>query len=154
MDPKTFFSMAKGLAGDGKENTIHLPAPQNAYDRLLNNINRTGRPLLLVAAVAFFIWAIMDPTYFITVMAALKTTPDFVQTAILTVIALFGTGRVIQDIRKKHTVKQQIAAAAPVVEDPAKHGRFANTTETDLDDKGEMPVENSAISAWKSGKGK
>jgi hypothetical protein len=98
----------------------------------------------------------MDPTYFITVMAALKTTPDFVQTAILTVIALFGTGRVIQDIRKKHTVKQEIAAAAaaPVVEDPAKHGRFANTTETDLDDKGEMPVENSAISAWKSGEGK
>jgi len=154
MDPKTFFSMAKGLAGDGKENAIHLPVPQNAYDRLLNNINRTGRPLLLVGAVAFFIWAIMDPTYFITVMAALKTTPDFVQTAILTVIALFGTGRVIQDIRKRHTVKQQIAAAPPVVEDSAKHGRFANTTETDLDDKGEMPVENSAISAWKSGEGK
>ena len=153
MDPKTLLTMAKGMAS-GKGNAVELPVPQNAYDRLLNNINRTGRPLLLVGAVAFFIWAIMDPAYFIIVMAALKTTPEFVQTAILTVIALFGTGRVIQDIRKKHTVKQQIAAASPVVEDSAKHGRFANTTETDLDDKSEMPVENSAISAWKSGEGK
>jgi len=147
--------MAKGMAG-GKGNVVELPIPQNAYDRLLNNINRTGRPLLLVGAVAFFIWAIMDPAYFVTVMQAMKATPEFVQTAILTVIALFGTGRIINDIKKKQTVKQEAASSPePVADDPVKKGRFANITETDLDDKDPTPVENTTVTAWKkSGEGK
>ena len=98
MDPTKFLAMAKSLTNGKSTDTIELPFPVTFYDRILNNINSTGRPLLLVGAVAFFVWGIIDPDYFIRVMKAYATTPEFVSTAILMIIGLFGTGRIVRDV--------------------------------------------------------
>ena len=160
MDPTKFLTMAKSLTNGKGTDTIELPAPESSYDRLLNGINRTGRPLLLVGAVAFFIWGIVDPKYFVTVMKAYATTPEFVSTAILMIIGIFGTGRIVRDVKQKSVLKQKIADAEPVLteeekkkkaEDAIPERRFDNLKgdEEDLEEVVNIPPENSAIQAWK-----
>lgn len=73
------------------------------YDRFIDGINRLGRPLMLIGVIAFFAWAIIDPVYFVEVMTALASTPEFVATAILTIIGIFGTGRIINDMKGRST---------------------------------------------------
>ena len=163
MNPKMFLDMAKGLAGKGG-NSIELPAPQGWYDRLLNGINRTGRPLLLVAVIAFFWWAIRDTAGFIEVMKAFNTVPEWITTGVLMVIGIFGTGRIINDVRKKNTVMQEIGESmdAPASEPDAAPTVVVNVDRkfSNLDDENEevkedaeeiltAEPENDAISAWK-----
>ena len=158
MNPKIFLDMVKNATG-GKGGEVELPAPAGRYDRILNGINRTGRPLLLVAAIAFFGWGISDPEYFVTVMKAFKETPEFIATAILLVISIFGTGRIVSDIKKRSTVKQTVSASVETPEKSEKsEGRFNNLKDDDPEtvEAGEditlAPPENSAIDAWKKKK--
>ena len=148
----------KNATGD-KGGEIELPAPAGRYDRILNAINRTGRPLLLVAAMAFFAWGIMDPTYFVVVMKAFSETPEFIASAILMVIGIFGTGRIVGDFKKRATVKQTVSTSVETeVSAEVSEGRFNNLKDDDLDtiEAGEeivsMEPENSAIDAWKKKK--
>lgn len=166
MNPKIFLDMAKNLGGGKGGNTVELPAPQGWYDRLLNAINRTGRPLLLVAVIAFFWWGIHDPVRFVLVMKAFATTPEWITTAVLMVIGIFGTGRIIGDVKRKNTLTQQIPAAP--IDEPAAEisdrpvveinidGRFRNLDDNDtvvMEDAEEIrssDMENDAIAAWKN----
>ena len=165
MNPKLFLDMAKNLGGGKGGNTVELPTPQGWYDRLLNGINRTGRPLLLIAAIAFFWWGISDTENFVIVMEAFAKTPEWITTAILMVIGIFGTGRIINDVRKKNTVTQQMPE--PPKEEPAAELAERPTVELNIDRKfanldddnpeviedGEEIVnsepENDAIEEWK-----
>lgn len=146
-------------ATGGKGGDIELPTPTGRYDRILNGINRTGRPLLLVAAMAFFGWGIMDPEYFIVVMKAFAQTPEFIASAILMVIGIFGTGRIVGDIKKRATLKQTVSTSVETeVSTEVSEGRFNNLKDDDPDtiEAGEditlMEPENSAIDAWKKKK--
>ncbi len=165
MNPKIILDMAKNLGG-GKGGAIELPAPQGLYDRILNAINRTGRPLLLVSAIAFFWWGIRDPQYFVQVMEAFAKTPEWISTAVLMVIGIFGTGRIISDVKKKNTLVQNIAE--PPADEPAADISARPTIEINLerkfanldDDNPEVKEdaeeiltaepENDAIAAWKA----
>lgn len=164
MNPKTFLDLAKSFGG-GRGNVVELPAPQGPYDRILNAINRTGRPILLVSAIAFFWWGIANPSYFVTVMKAFATTPEWISTAVLMTIGIFGTGRIISDVKKKHTVMQEVSKPdeepqPELSERPSitvnVERRFAN-----LDDEREEVMEeaeeilnaepeNEAIAQWKA----
>lgn len=166
MNPKVFLDMAKNLGGGKGGNTVELPTPQGWYDRLLNGINRTGRPLLLIAAIAFFWWGIRDTEHFVVVMEAFAKTPDWITTAILLVISIFGTGRIINDVKRKNTVTQKIPEA-PADEPAAELGerptielnmerKFANLDDENpevIEDGEEIDnaePENDAIEAWKA----
>ncbi len=164
MNPKTVIDMLKNVSG-GKDGEFEIPAPRGTYDRILDGINRTGRPLLLVAAIAFFAWGIYDPTYFVIVMKAFGETPEFIATAILLVISIFGGGRIIGDFKKRAVVKQTISTTVEKEVDNetadavlSGDGRFANLDDnnTDVIENGEeiisMEPENSTIDAWKKGK--
>lgn len=154
MNPKIFLDMAKNLTGKGTDSAIELPTPQGWYDRLLNAINRLGRPLLLVSVVIFFIWGVIDPTHFVTVMKAYSETPEFVSTAILIIISLFGSGRIIQDVKKRQTMKVPPVEAPPTPvakpEGKLSDRRFDNLEDEDDDDLEDLPEENEAIEKWKS----
>lgn len=156
--------MIKNASGDSaqnQDNYIEMSEHRGLYDRILDGINRTGRPLLLVAAISFFAWGIYDPEYFVIVMKAFKETPEFIATAILLVISIFGGGRIIGDFKKRAVVKQTISTTVEkeVNDETAdailQEGRFANLDDnnTDVIDAGEeiasMEPENSAIDAWK-----
>lgn len=163
MNPKMILDMAKGLGG-GKGNVVELPAPTGLYDRILNAINRTGRPLLLIAVIAFFWWGISDPDRFVLVMEAFGKTPEWITTAVLMVIGIFGTGRIINDVRKKNTMMQEIgekmdgpeeeAAPAPAVVVNVDR-KFANLDDDNPEVKEDAEEimasepENDAIRAWK-----
>lgn len=165
MNPKVFLDMAKTLGG-GKGNVVELPTPQGWYDRLLNAINRLGRPLLLIATILFFIWGIRDPDHFIVVMKAFATTPEWIATAVLMSLGIFGTGRIIGDVKRKNTVTQQIPEAPfgephaelserPTVEINIER-RFANLDDDNpevIEDAEEIATaepDNDAIEAWKA----
>ena len=162
MNPKMIFDFAKGLGG-GKGNVVELPAPTSLYDRILNAINRTGRPLLLVAVIAFFWWGIRNPDHFTYVMDAFSKTPEWITTAVLMVIGIFGTGRIINDVKKKNTMMQEIAeteesepelADRPTIEINLDR-KFANLDDNNPEVKEDAEEimatepENDAIRAWK-----
>lgn len=163
MNPKMILDMAKGLGG-GKGNVVELPAPTGLYDRILNAINRTGRPLLLIAVIAFFWWGISDPDRFVLVMEAFGKTPEWITTAVLMVIGIFGTGRIINDVRKKNTMVQEIGEASdpdepelaerPTIEINLDR-RFANLDDNnpevkeDAEEIMSSDPDNDAIRAWK-----
>ncbi len=163
MNPKIFLDMIKNATG-GKGGEVELPTPTGLYDRILNGINRTGRPLLLIAAMAFFWWGISDPEYFIVVMKAFSETPEFIASAILMVIGIFGAGRVVGDFKKRATVKQTISTTvekevdSETADTMLNEGRFNNLNDNDPEtsEAGEditaMEPENSAIDAWKKKK--
>ena len=163
MNPKMIFDFAKGLGG-GKGNVVELPAPTSLYDRILNAINRTGRPLLLVAVIAFFWWGIRNPDHFTYVMDAFGKTPEWITTAVLMVIGIFGTGRIINDVKKKNTMMQEIADSnEPAAEEAAAQPtvvvnvdrKFANLDDNNpevIEEAEEImnaEPENDAIRAWK-----
>ena len=164
MRPQDFINLAKNFTGgEGKENEIELPAPQGWYDRILNGINRTGRPLLLVAVVLFFIWGIKDPEYFTLVMKAYEETPEFVATAILMVIGIFGGGRIVGDFRRRGAVVRQTVSTTvekgvddETAEDMMSEGLFDNLDDfnpdvlADAEDIITSSPDNSAIDAWKN----
>ncbi len=162
MNPKTILDLAKGFGG-GKGNVVELPAPTSMYDRILNAINRTGRPLLLVAVIAFFWWGIRNPEHFVLVMDAFSKTPEWITTAVLMVIGIFGTGRIINDVKKKNTMMQEIADNAEPQEEAAPvpavvvnvDRKFANLDDDNPEVKEDAEEimatepENDAIRAWK-----
>ncbi len=163
MNPKIFLDMAKGLGGKG--NVVELPAPQSLFDRILNAVNRLGRPLLLVAVIAFFWWGITDTENFVRVMKAFALTPEWITTAVLMVIGIFGTGRIIGDVKRKDTLKQQLAEPpfsepqAELIERPTIkiniERKFANLDDENpgvLEDAEEIvnsEPDNDAIEEWK-----
>lgn len=157
MNPKTILNFAKGLMPGGMDNTIELPAPQSLYDRIINGINRLGRPLLLIAAFSFFAWSIYDPSYFATVMKALGEAPEYVQQIILLVVMIFGTGRIISDVKKKSTIKQSTKMSEvsestnklTLSESTNKKGRFENLNKDDPELIVNNASENQAIKEWK-----
>jgi len=158
MNPKIFLDLMKNATG-GKSGEVELPAPAGLYDRIINGINRTGRPLLMVAAMAFFAWGIMDPVYFVVVMKAFAETPEFIASAILMVIGIFGTGRIVGDFKKRATVKQTVSTSVETeVSTGVSEGRFNNLKDDDPEtvEAGEdivsLEPENSAIDAWKKKK--
>lgn len=151
MDVKSFLDTAKGLVG-AKGSQIELPAPQGLFDRFVNAVNRLGRPLLLIGAVAFFMWGISNPTHFVTVMQAFAKTPEWISTAIILVISIFGSGRIISDVKKRQTMKMQ--AGEQPTEPEVAETPVSNRTFDNLEDEGEdvdkLPPENSAIDEWKN----
>lgn len=159
MNPKTILNFAKGLIPGGVDNTIELPAPQSLYDRIINGINRLGRPLLLIAVFSFFVWSIYDPSYFATVMKALGEAPEYVQQIILLVVTIFGTGRIIGDVKKKTTLKQsskkqEISEPAhkPTLSEMAHNkdkGIFENLNKDDSELIVNNSSKNQAIKEWK-----
>ncbi len=154
MNPKIILDMAKNLGG-GKGSEIELPAPQGLFDRFVNGVNRLGRPLLLIGVILFFAWGIMDPVGFVTVMEAFGKTPEWITTAVLLVISIFGTGRVISDIKKKQTMKvpppvDPVPTPAVKPEGKPSDRRFDNLEEDDDDDIDDLPEENETIEKWKS----
>lgn len=150
MGPKQILDMARSLTG-GKGGEIELPAPQGLFDRFINAVNRLGRPLLLIGAVLFFIWGIMDPVGFVATMKAFAETPEWITTAILLVISIFGTGRVIRDFKTKQTVKTTVEHTEEVSteEAPPTNRTFDNLEDDDDEDLEDIPAENSAIDQWK-----
>lgn len=155
MNPRTVINLAKGLMGTNSENTIELPTPLGWYDRLINGINRLGRPVLLVSAMAFFSWSIYDPNYFATVMKALATAPEYIQQIILLVVAIFGTGRIINDVKKKNTIKQSVKNSDTLINKTTVSKSSNNFKRTDNlnNDDPELIMnsssENQAIKEWK-----
>lgn len=157
MNPKSIISFAKSIVPGGVDNTIELPAPQSLYDRIINGINRLGRPMLLVTSMSFFAWSIYDPNYFATVMKALATAPEYVQQIILVVVMVFGTGRIISDVKKKNTIKQTTKKSdvpdlgnKPTLSGSThKKGRFDNLNKDDPELIMNNSSENEAIKAWK-----
>ncbi len=167
MNPKILLDLVKNASENSTQspdNTTEILEYRGLYDRILDGINRTGRPLLLVSAIAFFAWGIVDPKYFVIVMKAFAETPEFIATAILLVISIFGGGRIIGDFKKRAVVKQTISTTVEkeVNDETADamlaSGRFANLDDNNIDVIGageeivSMEPENSAIDAWKKKK--
>ena len=150
MNPKALLDMAKNLTG-GKGGEIELPPPQGLFDRFVNGVNRLGRPLLLIGVILFFMWGIMDPVGFVVVMEAFGKTPEWIATAVLLVISIFGGGRVISDFKKKQTVKTTVAKTETTVEEvKVTNRKFDNLEEDDdEDDISELPPENEVVAKWK-----
>lgn len=162
MNPSVFLNMAKNLTGGAKGGEVELPAPQGLFDRLVNGVNRLGRPLLLIGVVLFFMWGIMDPTGFVLVMKAFGETPEWITTAVLLVISIFGTGRIVQDFKKRQTVKTTVQKTEEVTESfgdntedvPVSNRKFDNLEEDDDDeDISDLPPENDVVAKWKEAQG-
>ena len=153
MDVKSFLDTAKGLVG-AKGSEIELPAPQGLFDRFINAVNRLGRPLLLIGVVAFFMWGISNPIHFVTVMGAFAKTPEWISTSIILVITIFGSGRIINDVKKRQTMKVQTGEQDAEPEAEAEETPVSDRTFDNLKSEGEdvddLPPENSAIDEWKS----
>lgn len=156
MNPSVFLNMAKNLTGGAKGGEVELPAPQGLFDRFVNGINRLGRPLLLIGVVLFFMWGIMDPTGFVLVMKAFGETPEWITTAVLLVISIFGTGRIVQDFKKRQTVKTTVESKTETTVEEVKvsNRKFDNLEEDDDDDDiADLPPENDAVAKWKEAQG-
>ena len=147
VNPKQILDTVKSLSGDkgtADGQKVELPPLEGTFDRGINAVNRLGRPLLLVLSVAFFAWAIMTPTYFIIVMKALATTPEWVATILLTVVSAFVAGRVVRDFRKPSSMSTTISTTMHEQLDDS-----VNSSYIDTDDDIMIPPENGAIDAWK-----
>ena len=151
MNPSVFLNMAKNLTGGSKGGEVELPAPQGLFDRFVNGVNRLGRPMLLIGVILFFTWGIVDPAGFVVTMKAFGETPEWIATAVLLVISIFGTGRIIQDVKKRQTVKTTVAKTETTVEEVKVTNRKFDNLEEDDDDEdiSDLPPENDAVAKWK-----
>lgn len=153
----TAVDFAKNLGGQGEkqqDGALVMSAPQDGFDKAINRINRLGRPFLLFAVIMFFGWAIADPVYFTLVMNALASTPEFVASAILMIIAVFGTGRVVRDFRGSTNASPPPKASEIKEElDKINERRFNNLEEEDDDLLEPASDPNESIEKWKNNRG-
>ncbi len=70
-----------------------LRSNRNWFDSLIDGLNRLPRPLGFFGIIGLFGWAVVDPMQFTVAMTALGVVPDWLQQALVMVLAFYYAGR-------------------------------------------------------------
>lgn len=106
-------SIAKTFFGDksAKETNFHneqmsinegykaefiAPEKQGWFNQLVDGANRLVRPLFTYGIIALFIWAVVDPVKFVETVQALAVIPELLWYIMLTIIAFWFGGRLLE----------------------------------------------------------
>lgn len=69
------------------------------FDATMDGINRLPRPVITFAVLWLFVIAVRDPAYFTEIMIAMQKVPEMLWWLVLTIVAFFFGGRMIDKIK-------------------------------------------------------
>ncbi len=72
---------------------------RNWFDAFMDGLNRLPRPVITFGVLWLFVIAVRDPAYFADVMRAMQLVPEMLWWLVLTIIAFFFGGRMIDKVR-------------------------------------------------------
>lgn len=123
---KNIKNLGNAVSG-GKE--VKLPPANTRFDRIMNNVSRLPRLLLLFGVCAILIWPVFNPEYFMVWTTAIATIPADLWYLIFIVMTSWVGTKFVRDIKQPSAVSSE----APKLVVEINKGRFNNVEEDDDD---------------------
>jgi hypothetical protein len=115
------------------------------WDSFVDGLNRLPRPFMTFGTIGLFIWAIVDPTQFAISMKALNQVPELMWYILLTIVAFWFGGKIIEKAPRKFTMPdaKEIREIKHLHDEIRSDQRF----EEDMADEA-APMSNASILEW------